>query len=92
MKIQRQIYYGQVDTIDDLTNIVNTHYGFSVYVWLAEPITIRGITLARYTQIFIPYCSDDVIGFGMYPQVVNQPVVVIGRGGNDPDNWFIKQI
>ena len=86
------MFYAGISTIDDLTNIVNEHFGYPVYVWLDEPITIRGITLARYTQIFIPRCGSDVIGYAMYPQVTNQPVVAIGRGTNSPNTWFAKEL
>ena len=90
VNVQLKTFYGSASTVDDLTSAVNAHEGYPILLWVAEPITIGQITLARYTQIFIPVCAKDSIGFAIYPQVTAHVAAIIGRGNYG--SWTAKQI
>ena len=93
MKIQRQMYYGSIKSVEELTQIVNEHVGYPAYVWLQNSITIDGIVLPQYMHIFIFRCgAGDTIGMVMYPIVTEHPVYAIGRGNTTSSPWHVKQI
>lgn len=68
-----------ISSVENLLNLMDSHYNRSIYGWNDAIFEISGITIPLWSHFYFPLCRgsyDDNIGFVIQPSMNGAPAII----------------